>query len=203
MLPQTIPIRSLAVPATYTESIMKKEFTLRWGDGVEDKITTNSNGRPIKIEEPVDQRQDIDIGADWFEGMMLDIRKRVVNILNSRSTSPPLTCDDVDEISWKVHEEACKLLQSESVLSAPQGGRRRDIGAEIAARSALDIAADFDLPGRGIWERSVSGDLLNLIETIAREYKGRLKPVSFKRRYRLQQGKRWKITPLSNDNAGS
>ena len=175
---------------------MNKEYTLRWGDGVEDEMTTDANGRPIKIEEPEDQRQDIDMGADWFEDRMLDIRTRVVNTLNSRSTSPQLTGDNIDEISWEVHAEACRLSTTEPEPSGPKGGRKRDIGAEIAARAALNIAGEFNLRGHGAWEESVSADLLTLIETVAREYKERLPPVSFKRRYRLEQGKNWQITPL-------
>jgi len=187
------------VPAIKQEFSMSEEKMV-W-DGVEVKMTTGPNGEVTGIELPSHLRPDIAMGEDWYEDMMLDICARLTDLLENRGQSIQLTDDDIDDMAWKVHSEACWLDRSESESSGPKGGRRRDTGAEIAARSALDIAEDFDLPGRGVWEESVSGDLLNLIETIAREYKGRLKPVSFKRRYRLQQGKRWEITPLSNTNA--
>ena len=175
---------------------MSKEHTLTYPDGIEVKMTTDANGKPTKIEVPEHLRPDVDMGADWYEDMMLDIRSRVVNTLNRRSTPPVLTDDNIDDIVWRLHKEACYLSKTEPEPSGPKGGRPRDTGAEIAARAALDTADEHDMPGRGVWEDSVSADLLNLIETVSREYKGRLQPVSFKRRYRLNKSKNWQINTL-------
>jgi len=172
--------------------IMNKEHEFKWS-GVEVKMTTDANGRGTSLELPEHLRPDIEMGADWFEGMILDIRSRVVNTLNQRSIPPVLTDDDIDDIVWRLHKEACYLSKSEPEPSGPKGGRPRDTGAEIAARAALDTADEHDMPGRCVWEDSVSADLLNLIETVSRQYKGRLQPVSFKRRYRLSKGKNWQI----------
>lgn len=170
-------------------------------DGVEVKVITGADGSVVDLERPAHLRPDIEMGEDWYEDMMLDIRTRLIIILSKREQSIHISNVDIDEMTWEVHAQACWLACSEPKSSGSKGGRPRDTGAEVAARSALDIAEYFNLPGRGIWEESVSVDLLNLIENIAREYKGRLKPISFKPRYRLEKGKQWRSTPWGDFDA--
>ena len=165
-------------------------------DGVEGEMIYDADGKLTDIKLPEHLRPDIDLEAAWYYEMMRDIRSSVVEVLSARSQPSQLTEAEIDTITDMVYAEACYLNLSDLERSGPKGGRRRDIGAEIAARAAMDIADAFGLPGRGIWEDSVSADLLHLIESVAREHKGHKRPESFKRRHRLKQGEKWSITKM-------
>jgi len=156
------------------------------------KFEFNPDGTVKNIEPPDHLKPDIALREPWYEDQMSKIRGDLQMALQARI--PPVNLDDavIDEIAYRINTEASCIA---NVANESRGrGRPVNVGSEMAAAGAQEIAKDFDLPASGDWEESLTADLLTLIETVSKKYKCRAEPTSGNRKARLVKGRNWEIS---------